>query len=59
MDLIVKAAVYSLCAQACIGAAEEAFFACRFDESNASMEHAARYLYRSNAALAAMERAHG
>ena len=59
MDLIVKAAVYSLCAQACIGASEEAFLDCKFDESNASMEHAARYLRRSNAALAAMERAHG
>ena len=59
MDLIVKAAICNLCAQACIGAAEEAFLDCKFDESNASMEHAARYLYRSNAALAAMERAHG
>ena len=59
MDLILKAVVYNLCAKACFDAAKEAFLDCKFDESNASMEHAARYLYRSNAALAAMERAHG
>ena len=59
MDMIVKAAVYSLCAQACIGASEEAFLDCKFDESNASMEHAARYLHRSNEALAESVRADG
>ena len=59
MDLIVKAAIYNLCAQACIGAAEEAFLDCKFDESNASMEHAARYLYRCNEALAESVRADG
>lgn len=59
MDLIVKAAVYSLCAQACIGASEEAFLDCKFDESNASMESAARYLHRSNEALAESVKLYG
>lgn len=59
MDLILKAVVYNLCAKACFDAAEEAFLDCKFDESNASMEHAARYLHRSNEALAESVRADG
>lgn len=59
MEPIVKAAVFDLCAMACIGAAEEAFERGRFDESNASMEHAARYLYRLNMALQDAVIAHG
>jgi hypothetical protein len=58
MDPLLKAIVYEALASACIGAAEDAFERGRFDESNASMEHAALYLYRSDRAMQAAVAAH-